>query len=88
MSFYTTWVKPGKAQIEHMFPVYPHKRSSARHLFDHLVGERKQLVRHGEAERFGGRLIDHKLAKAVEAAPIADARPRAPSVPDRRFRRA
>jgi hypothetical protein len=34
------------------------------------------------------RWADEKCLQAVEPAPIADARPRAPSVPDRRFRRA
>jgi hypothetical protein len=30
-------------------------------LFDHLVGEREQLVRHGEAERLRGLEIDRHL---------------------------
>jgi hypothetical protein len=29
-------------------------------LFDHLVGERNQFVRYGEAERLGGREVDHE----------------------------
>jgi hypothetical protein len=34
------------------------------------------------------KLIEATPAKTIEAASIADARPRAPTVPDRRFRRA
>ena len=33
-------------------------RSKTVALFDHLVGGREQLVRHGEAEHPGGRDID------------------------------
>jgi hypothetical protein len=29
--------------------------------FDHLVGERKQLIRHRHAKRFGGPQVEHKL---------------------------
>ena len=30
-------------------------------LFDHLVGEREQPIRHIEAERLGGLEVEHKL---------------------------
>ena len=37
-------------------------RCSKKHLlFDHLVGGREQLVRHGEAKHAGGLVVDHKL---------------------------
>src|SRR5437667_9017217 len=38
-------------------------RTSLRlaHLFDHLVGQRQQPVRNGEADRLGGLEIDHQI---------------------------
>ena len=34
---------------------------SKRSLFDHLVGESEQLIRHSEAERLGGLKVDDQL---------------------------
>jgi hypothetical protein len=35
--------------------------ANIRHLFDHVVGTRQQRLRHGEAERLRGLLVDVQL---------------------------
>jgi hypothetical protein len=37
------------------------KAADQASLFDHLVGERNQLIRHMEAKHFGDLAVDHEL---------------------------
>ena len=56
-----TFVRAGIRNPSHERTYEPQQRSQWVGLFDHVVGDRKQCRRHGEAERAGGLVVDNQL---------------------------